>query len=328
LLTPRPRERMALLCFGSATTVRGSRDRTILTADLSNVPLDAASVDDLVTDIVAGLGGPGGGARRHPRFLRPVLVRRLLTRTGDLLEAGTMPGLPTANGPDLVLRITDIARIVGSPDHTDHAFEVVANTPDDQRPTETTVGSAVERGEIKLIAGHRLDPADVSSGGSVPVLGVEEVVGSAATGQRRVDRLEFAARYPSGRATEPGDVVFCTAPRPKAIVDDAGGSVVAYPARVARIMGSHSSGITPRMLAADINALPASAKSWRSWGIRRVAPGQAVAVDRVLTDIHSHQQALAHRLQELDQLAALIATGAAAAAIAISVPTNKAPKGQ
>ena len=109
LLTPRPRERMALMCFGSATTVKGTRDRTILTADLSNVSLDAASVDDLVTDIVAGLGGPGGGARRHPRFLRPVLVRRLLTRTGDLLEAGTMPRLPTANGPDLVLRITDIA---------------------------------------------------------------------------------------------------------------------------------------------------------------------------------------------------------------------------
>ena len=229
LLTPRPRERLALMCFGSATTVSGSRDRTILTADLSNVSLDAAAIDDMVTDIVAGLGGPGGGGRRHPRFLRPVLVRRLLTRTGDLLDAGTMPGLPTANGPDLVLRITEIAQIVGTPDHIDHAFQVVANTPGDQRPSETTVGSAVERGEIKLIPGHRLDHGDLSSGGSVPVLGVEEIVGTFATGQRRVDRLEFASRYPSGRSTEPGDVVFCTAPRPRAIVDDAGGSVVALP---------------------------------------------------------------------------------------------------
>jgi len=328
LLIPRPRERMALMCFGSATTIRGSRDRTILTADLSNVSLDAASIDDLVTDIVAGLGGPGGGGRRHPRFLRPVLVRRLLTRTGDLLEAGTMPGLPTANGTDLVLRISEIAEIVGTADHTDHAFEVVANTPGDQRPTETTVGSAVERGEIKLIPGHRLDPADLISDGSVPVLGVEEILGSAAKGQRRVDRLEFAARYPSGRSTEPGDVVFCTAPRPEAIVDDAGGSVVLYPARVARIMGPRASGITPRMLAADINALPAAAKSWPSWGIRRVQPDQAVAVNHVLTDIHSQRQALAHRLRELDQLAALIAAGAAAAAIAISVPTSETPKGQ
>ncbi len=179
LLTPRPRERMALLCFGSAAGARGSRDRTILAADLSNVSLDAAAVDDLVTDIVAGLGGPGGGGRRHPRFLRPVLVRRLLARTGDLLEAGTMPVLPTANGPDLVLRITEIAHIVRRRDHTDHAFEVEANIPGDQRPTETTFGSAVERGEIKLIAGNRLNPADIRYFGSVPVLGVEEIAGSA-----------------------------------------------------------------------------------------------------------------------------------------------------
>lgn len=328
LLTPRPRERMALLCFGSATTARGSRDRTILTADLSNVSLDAAAIDDLVTDIVAGLGGPGGGGRRHPRFLRPVLVRRLLTRTGDLLEAGTMPGLPTADGPDLVLRITDLAHTVGTHDRTEHAFEVVANSPGDSRPTETTVGSAVDRGELKLVPGHRLHRTDIGSGGSVPVLGVEEITGSAARGLRRVDRLGFAARYPSGRSTEPGDVVFCTVPRPRAIVDDAGGSVVLYPARAARITDPPTSGLTPRMLAADINALPASAKSLRSWAIRRVRPDQAAAVDRVLTDIHSHQRALVHRLQELDQLGAMVATGAAAAAIAISMPMSETPKGQ
>ncbi len=332
LLTPRPRERLALLCFGSASTVAGSGDRTILTADLSNVPLDAASIGDLVTDIVAGLGGSSGGRRRHPRFLRPMLVRRMLARTGGLLESGTMPGLPSANGPDLVLRITNLAQVVGTPDHTDHAFEVVTTPPSDQRPTETTVGSAVDRGEIKLIPGHRLESADMSSGGSVPVLGVAEIVGSTAPGQRRVDRMEFAARYLSGRSTEPGDVVFCISPRPGAIVDDAGGSVVVYPARVARIMDPSASGITPWMLAADINTAPASAKSWRNWAIRRVRPDQVAAVDRVLAGIHSDQQALTHRLQKLDQLAALVATGAAAAAITISVPnssvpTNTAPKG-
>ena len=125
-----------------------------------------------------------------------------------------MPGLPTAHGPDLVLRITDLAQMVRVPENTDQAFEVVANVLGDHRPTETTVGSAVERREIRLIPGHRLDAADLHPDGTVPVLGVEEIVGSVATGQRRVDRLEFASRYPSGRSTEPGDVVFCTAPRP------------------------------------------------------------------------------------------------------------------
>ena len=235
LLTARPRERMVLICFGSATTGQESRDRTILTADLSNVSLDAAAVDDLVTDVVAGLGGPGAGGRRHPRFLRPALVRRLLSRTGDLLEAGIMPGLPTAHGPDLVLRITDLAQMVRVPENTDQAFEVVANVLGDHLPTETTVGSCRRAPQDQAHPGHRLDAADLHPAGTVPVLGVEEIVGSVATGQRRVDRLEFASRYPSGRSTEPGDVVFCTAPRPGAIVDDAGGSVVAYPARVARI---------------------------------------------------------------------------------------------
>ncbi len=82
------------------------------------------------------------------------------------------------------------------------------------------------------------------------------------------------------------------------------------------------------MLAVDINALPASAKSLRNWAIRRVQPDQAPAVDRVMADIHSHQQALSRRLHELDRLAALVATGAGAAAITISLPTSAAPKGQ
>ena len=200
--------------------------------------LDAAAIDDLVTDIVAGLGAPMVGGRRHPRFLRPVLVRRLLTRTGDLLEAGTMPGLPTANGSDLVLRITEIAQIVGTPDHIDHAFQVVANTPGDQRPSETTVGSAVERGEIKLIPGHRLGHGDLRSGGSVPVLGVEEIVGTFATGQRRVDRLEFASRYP--RVVQRNRATWSSAPHPGRGPSSttAADRSSLYPARVARIMES------------------------------------------------------------------------------------------
>ena len=82
------------------------------------------------------------------------------------------------------------------------------------------------------------------------VIGPSEVLGEAAIGSRRIDLLTFAAAYPSGRLTEPGDVVVSASPRVGAIVDTEGGSVVQAPARVLRITAAGRSHFLPAVLAA------------------------------------------------------------------------------
>jgi len=117
----------------------------------------------------------------------------------------------------------------------------------------------------------------------------------------------LAAHYPAAEFTEPGDVVFCTAPRPAALVDADGGAVVTFPARVLR---SRTARLLPRVLAADVNAQPATARSWRGWTVRAVPDDQVEALTGMLDDLARHHAALAEQLDALDQLIAALTLGA------------------
>ena len=103
-----------------------------------------------------------------------------------------------------------------------------------------------------------------------------------------------------------------------------GGSVVAYPARIAR-MTSKATGIVPRVLAADISAVPQRSTAWRAWTIRTVADDQADALDTVLADIDAERADLADRIQSLADYAALLTQGAVNGTLTI---TTAVPKGR
>jgi hypothetical protein len=121
-----------------------------------------------------------------------------------------------------------------------------------------------------------------------------------------IDALVLAARYPTSRITEPGDVVFCTAPRPAAWVDRHGGSVVAFPAKVLRCKDSR---LVPAVVAADINAQADSARAWRAWPLRYVPDDQTAALARATDDLARHRTILLDRIDTIDQLTVALING-------------------
>ncbi|MCB5272986.1 hypothetical protein BJG92_00498 [Arthrobacter sp. SO5] len=132
--------------------------------------------------------------------------------------------------------------------------------------------------------------------------------------------LEFAASNPGGRLTEPGDVVFCTSPRPAATVDADGGSAVAFPARALRIDAGDPGGLLPDVVAADINALSGRDKAWRRWQLRRVPDAQRTKLAETLTRLQHGQHLTRERLKRLEELATLITDGVAGGSLTLTDP--------
>ena len=294
LLTTRPRRRLALWVFGPSPGAGDQRQGSTAAADLANVDLDAATTDLLVTDLVAAVGG---GAH-HPHFLR--WVDDVSLRSGRTLFPPLTPTiLSLDSAADQVLRtrtafdrLTPTAEPCVPPSVSVREREITSLMP-------TALGVAASNSDIRILPGHRIDPGDFTTGDGTPVLGVPELTGGAAAGARRIGRLVFAG-YSAGKYTEPGDVVFCQSPYPAAVVDARGGSVVVYPARIAR---ARNACFVPAVLAADINHQLAGATVWKSWTVRRVPADQTGPLAAALADISREQESLIIRLSQLAQAA-------------------------
>jgi hypothetical protein len=314
LVTARPRERLALMLFGRRYDPSPDEPQ-MLVGDLSNVALGSAAINDLVTDLVASTSSPANARTHRFRFLCPVMVRRVLATTGSIVEVvGPGPSRP-ASGADLVLRITEIAERIARPLAAPTVPEMAATSDTRNLLPTTTLGAAKDRGDVRILAGLRLDTG--LGPGGVVVLGEAEVCGAGRPGDRTVDRLAVIARHPAVRFTEPGDVVFTNFPRPAALVDTHGSAVVTYPARIARIAGPDS-GLAARLLAADINAQPEGAKAWRGWPLRRLPSDQATVLDQALAEIEAYRVDLDRRRQDAEELARLLARAAANGAVTLT----------
>jgi hypothetical protein len=326
LVVSRPRERLALMMFGRRHGSSSAEEQQLMIGDMSNVRLDAAAIDGLVTDLVASTASPVEARSHRSRFLRAVVVRRVLAWTGSIVEVASTVEPPRPVGADLVVWAAELAERIGGPLPSPELPGIELSEAGESAPAGTTLGTAKDREEVRILPGLRL-AGDVEMGGGVRVLGVPELAGVDGPADRSVDRLGVVERHPQVQFTEAGDVVFCSAPRPAALVDIEGGSVVVFPARVARISDSRASVLTPHLLAADINALPAEAKAWRAWPIRRV-PGDAGAVlDRSLAEIESCRAALDRRRHDLDDLAQLLARGAADGSFILTSAATDPTKG-
>lgn len=330
LVTTRPRLGMALWVLGpvpAGLRVAGADpiEPWTMVADLANVMLDGDVIDSLVTDLLAGLHSPV--RRGHdPRFTRTVYTRTLVSRRGALVandvSRRSAAGL---NGSELVVRATELGRELQQP-RVAESLPALAVREDSSSASgkATTLGAAIVSKVVRIVPGHRIADAHLgmATAGSTRVLGVQELAGSVRVGSRTIDRLVFAANYPVGRYTEPGDVVFCTAPKPAAMVDVDGGSVVIAPARIARVTEGRS--LSPHVLAADINAARPHAKSFRLWTIRQTPDDQSVALDRGLADLRSERAALSARISAVDQLTQLLIDGACSGAVTITNTTKGA----
>ncbi|MGH3789179.1 MAG: hypothetical protein ACRDRG_22085 [Pseudonocardiaceae bacterium] len=314
LVISKPRQALALWVLGPPYRTVPPRDRWTMVADLTDVDLDATAIGDLVSDLVVAMAG-WSTVRAHAfRFARPAWTRNLLAGGGDLVarRAVTSPRVPAS---EIAIRIAELTSAVGPlAGVTVHAREP-ADSDGAARPL--TLGEAIAAGQVRMIAGNRMDREDLS-GGTVRVIGPEELTGAIRPGARGIDRLAFSAKYPAGRYTEVGDVVFCTSPRPAALVDVDGGAVVVAPARVLRINPASTPMLLPEVLASDINAIPVGARAWKGWQIRQVSPGERAALADALTAIEGQRADAQDRVALLGELKELLLRGATSGSLTLA----------
>ncbi|MGI8701461.1 MAG: hypothetical protein ACR2JU_09705 [Nocardioidaceae bacterium] len=322
LVTSRSRQRLAVWVLGPARYDRSSEAFTYV-ADLVNESLTPAVIDDIVTDLVAATAGRTLQRAHSARFLRSVATRLLIPPGRSLVERGAVMGsVTTSSAADLIIRAQEAVRQLEAP-WTAAVLPTVSVREDALLGQASTVGDALSGPHLRSVPGHRLRPGDVTTGVGHPVLGVGELIGEVRVGARSVDQFVFARDYESGRLTEPGDVVFCTSPRPRALVDHEGASVVEYPARVLRIDAVDPGGLHADVVAGDINEQPATARAWRLWPVRRVPDDSRRGLDALLSDLRRMRDEVRARQQLLDHLTRTVTDGVTAGHLSLTPGPTK-----
>ena len=324
-LRPRkPQQAQTIWVLGDAYARVELAERWTMVADLSTIPLDQVAIDDLVSDLVAALGDLATVRAHAFRFARLVLTRTLLASHDSLVAGARAAARPsTRRGAALAVRIGELVGSLGS-DPDDAGLDRL--TVDPVTPAAAARMSSVEQliasGHLRYIPGNRLNPDDIdddrADAAGIRIIGPAEVLGEHPLGHRRIDRLRFAGEYPAGRVTEPGDVVFCTSPRPAAIVDTEGTSVVAYPARILRVNPSDPNGLLAEVVAVDVMSLAPTHKQWKTWLLRQTEHRQRAALSDALASIRLQQERALERLAKLDELTSLLMTGLTAGSLTLT----------
>lgn len=351
LLPRSPRRALALWALGPAHPAVAVRDRWTAVADVSDHTLDASLVDAIVTDVVAamtpdersakaGSAAPVAGTDEAEqvvghqfRVARRVLTSSILPGRKSLVERAIRSRSTATGLPQAVEQAAAIERLIAQlgPSHLDdlvvepHAVDHLGSTAKSQL---TTVDQAVLDGLLRVIPGNRLESDHLTLGSEGrAVLGPAEIVSGATDGIQRIDLMTFAAHYPAGRLTEPGDVIVSTSPRVGAFVDIEGGSVVQSPARVLRITEAGRSHFLASVLALDVTAANGpSAGDWRRWQLR-VLTDEAVDVLAATTaTLDEERHELLARIAALDDLALHLIDGAASGALTITHTPSESPK--
>ena len=138
------------------------------------------------------------------------------------------------------------------------------------------------------------------------------------------DRLVEARRYHSAGHTEQGDVVFSVNP-PRAIVDEVGGSIVAFPSRILRPDAARA-GIGPRALAAAINRVGGNAE-WRTWQIPLFPAAQVQRVEDAIAGATEHLAEVRKREAATADLVTSLIQGVSAGSVILEEPNPEKKAG-
>lgn len=322
LVPARSRERLALWVLGDAHPEVPIADRWVMVADLADTLLREGEVDpgvleDLLTDLVAAMGTAtevSAHAFAHARF---TLTSRILAAGAGLVEQSRPLERPVrADDGAVGARVQELLAVLSLPESRVR-FSVQAG---DAVPARTArLGELIDHGVLRRRAGNRLPPRKVrhrtDEPGQVPVLGAPELTGTAEVGSRVMSKLELA-QVASSRLTEPGDVVFTTTPRPAALVDAAGFSVVESPAQVLRVRAD-GVGLVPAVLAEEISAQAGAAKRWRQWQVRLVPEEQVPELAEAMAQLARARQDLQARQRALEQLSKDLTAGVATGVVRV-----------
>lgn len=304
------RESLALWILGDATVGVAPARRITAVADLTGVQLTPSTRADLISDLMAGMGGGRDLRARHFRFAAFTPTASLQARSGSLVASATRrPAAATADAGDLPALI-DIAAEAVRPE-----IAPVAIAPDPHDvPHAASVTELIAAGHLRRVQGTRLDLDELGSDGLV-VVTASDLDDPANVGRARIDQLEFATRHPFAQLTRRGDVIFRTSPTAAAWVDAEGSKIVAYPARVLRITPGDPGGLVPEIVAEDITGAQSGPGAWRRWMLRRVAPHTVTPLEQALAEIATARRDLEARAAQLAHYAALIVAGATSGAV-------------
>jgi hypothetical protein len=324
LLPAKPRESQALWVLGPSYAEVPIAERWTMVADLSTTSLTPDVRQDLISDIVASMGTRATIRAHSFRFARLLQTRVLLASKGSLVEASATRHPTSAGGAETALRIEELIRLLSQEQTGLPAIPDVQADVQGNRPGTASVQELITSGNLRYIKGNRLDKSSFNPTEGKRVFGRQELQSPHSVEPRFISLLDFAAASPDGRLTEPGDVVFCTSPRPAARVDHEGGNVVVFPARILRIDDGDPGGLVPNVVAADINSLPAADKTWTSWRLRRTPDHQRQPLVQILAGLQHEQCEARRRLVQLEELATLFTDGVAGGSLTLTHPSPHA----
>lgn len=320
LVPHRSREALALWVLSPDAPSQPVEDRRTAVADVSGAPLTGLVIDQLRDDVLAAVASPALARARSFALCRLVATSVVLAQNGRLIPSSAAAAQPRIDGRNVAL---EIDRLRSRGNAADPLGGVTVEVVDGQALVATTLGQAVEQRIVRVIPGNR-DGFVLDACGSLAVIGVPELMGAMPAGSRHLDRLAFLGSQPAARLSEPGDVVFCTSPGRRAVVDVEGGSAVQSPARILRIDPLLGEGLCPEVVAHAINTRGGHGASWRSWLLPRIADGQAAPLTAALSALAGERAALRQRLDELDQLRDTVINAVTTGALAlIAAPDPK-----
>ena len=324
LLRAKPREPQALWVLGPSFADVPIADRWTMVADLSTNPLTVDVSQDLISDVVASMGNRSTIRAHSFRFARLVQTRILLARTGALVNMPSKRTPTSSPGAEAALRVEELVRALSTGGSVGTRLLDVQPVATLSSPASASVTELMGSGHLKYVKGIRVEEQHINPTAGSRILGREELLDPHAAPPRFITLLDFAANYPAGRLTEPGDVVFCTSPRPAAFVDTEGGAIVVFPARILRIDQGDPGGLLPAVVARDIHSLNPADKSWRNWQLRRTGDAQRQPLGIALHRLQHEQAQARERLKQLEELATLITDGVAGGSLTLTDPITHA----
>lgn len=295
--------------------------RRLATADLTNETLRPDVIGDVATDVVASLTDTSRATHAF-RYARLHLTSVLLAGSGQIVALGSGPDRVTVTSG--AAGVVGVSRMAAELEEQPWLSPLDGLTLDPGEAAGSAVGISIDEAErgglVSIHSGSRFDVAAPETSFGVRVVDAQAVHDPAAA-RRGLDPLELERSWPRARRTEPGDVIFCASPRPAAVVDHEGFSVVAFPARLLRC--SPDRGMVPEAVARAINDLPPQSPRWRSWRLPQVPVDQAAILGAALRQLGSDEIRTRERLTRLSALAQELAQGVAAGALILTPKTTE-----
>lgn len=319
LVSTAPREALGVWVLGPTVGDVPIADRFTAVADLTDVALTPAARADLTSDVLAAMGSARAVRAHAFRFARLARTTSLLASRGSLVAHSDRRHSRTDIDARQLPALIDQALStlgVDAPAAAPTAASIPAVPP-------ARVDTLIAEGHLRMISGTRVTADELSENGLVAVTATD-LDDTADIGRHCVDPLKFASRHPSARLTNPGDIVFRTAPTPRAWVDLEGSKIVVFPARVLRITAADPGGLVAELVAADIAQSRGGAGAWRRWMLRRVAPASIAPLREALADFSSRRAELTRRLDALDTYSDLLTAGVVSGVVMLPDPAANA----